>query len=171
MTNKGVLTMVRVVLSLVFALALSVTASAQTYLSTTTLTNAVTATQNTVVLGSATGLAVGAGLYVDREFMTVRSVSSLTVTVNRGQGGTVANSHTASRTVILIPAAAIPTVVSRTDPGPIFGTGGCTVSSQPYWPLINVQNGNVWVCRWVSNTRVFAATNDSLITYGSLIMQ
>lgn len=171
MTNKGVKTMVRALLALMGVLLLSVTATAQTYLTTTTLTNAVNATQNTFVLGSATGLAAGAGLYVDREFVTVRSVSSLTVTVNRGQSGTVANSHAASATVILIPAAAIPTVVSRVDPGPIFGTGGCTVASQPYWPLINVLNGNVWVCRWVSNARVFAATNNTLITYGSLIMQ
>lgn len=164
--------MVRVVLGLVVALLLSISASAQTYLSTTTLTNAVSATQTTVVLASTTGLASGAAIYLDRELMTVRSVSSLTVTVVRGQAGTVANSHTAARTVILIPAAAVAAnVISAVDPSGLAGVGGCSPSAYQYLPIINVTNGNVWSCRWVSNVRVWAATNDTLITYNSLIVQ
>lgn len=171
MNSKGVKAMVRVLSGLILALALSVSASAQTYMTTTTLTNAVSATSTTFTLGAVTGLAAGAGLYVDREFVSVRSVSGLNVTVVRGQSGTTANAHAASRTVILIPAAAVGTVVARVDPSPVSGVGGCTVAASQFYPIINVLSGNVWVCRWVSNVRVWAATNETLITYSSLIMQ
>jgi hypothetical protein len=103
--------------------------------------------------------------------MRVQSVSGSNVTVLRGQAGTVANAHAASRTTIIIPAAAIPTVVTAVDPTPINGVGGCTYTDHRYLPIINVTNGNVWTCRWVSNVRVWAATNETLITYNSLILQ
>lgn len=171
MNSKGVQTMVRVLGALLLSFVLSASAYAQTHLSTTTLTNAINSTQTSFALGAVTGLAAGAAIYVDRELMTIRSVSSLTVTVVRGQAGTVANSHTASRTVILIPAAAVGTVTTAVDPAPVAGVGGCSPSAFQYLPIINVTNGNVWTCRWVSNERVWAATNGALITYNSLIMQ
>jgi hypothetical protein len=93
------------------------------------------------------------------------------VTVVRGQAGTVANSHGASRTVIIIPAAAVPTVVTAVDPAQTSGVGACSITEQRYLPIINVTNGNVWLCRWVSNVRVWAATNETLVTYNSLVLR
>ena len=171
MTNKGAMTMVRVFLALILTLSLSAAVSAQTHLTSTTNSAAISATQTTFALASATGVAAGGALYIDRELMSVRSVSGINVTVVRGQSGTVANAHSASRTVIIIPSAAVPTVVSSTDPTPINGVGGCTYTAHRYLPIINVTNGNVWTCRWVSNVRVWAATNETLITYNSLILQ
>lgn len=170
-TSKGVHAMVRVFLAGLFALAFTVSASAQTYLTTTTNSSAVDATQTSITLAAVTGLAAGAAIYVDRELMTVRSVSGLIVTVNRGQSGTVANAHGASRTVILIPAAAVPTVISAVAPSQTNGVGTCTPSNHRYLPIINPTTGNVWTCRWLDNVRVWAATNATLITYNSLIMQ
>jgi len=169
--NTGANSMKRFVLGLLVALSLAVPASAQTFLVTTTNTPAISSTQTTFALAAVTGLGAGAAIFVDRELMTVRSVSGLNVTVNRGQSGTVANSHTAGRTVILIPAAAVPTVISSVDPAPIAGVGGCSPTSYQYLPIINPTSGDVWLCRWVSNVRVWAATNDTLKTYGSLIVQ
>ena len=166
-------TMVRVFLALVLALGLSVSASAQTYLSSTTNTTAITASQTTFALGSVTGLASGAGLYINREYMTVRSVSGLNVTVLRGQSGTPAVPHGASQTVILIPLAAVGTVVTPTDPTQVTGVGTCTVTDWAYLPVINVINGNVWLCRYTAaaqSARVWAATNQTLITYNSLLL-
>lgn len=166
---KGVV--VKIVLGLLVALSLAVPASAQTILVTTTNSAAINATQTTVSLAAVTGLAAGAAIYIDRELMSVRSVSGLIVTVIRGQAGSVANSHAVTRTTILIPAAAVPFVATRADPSPTAGVGGCTPSANQYLPIINVVTGNVWTCRWLDNLRVWAATNGTLITYNSLIMQ
>lgn len=163
--------MTRIVLGLLVALALVSPVSAQTYLTSTTNSAAISASQTTFALASTTGVAAGGALYIDREYMSVRAVSGLNVTVVRGQAGTTANAHTATRTVIVIPAAAVPTVVTATDPTPITGVGGCTPSAHRYLPIINVTSGNVWTCRWVDNVRVWAATNNTLITYNSLILQ
>ena len=168
--------MKRVVHGLILALLVSVPVSAQpaaqpTHLVTTTNTPAITSTQTSFALGAVTGLAAGAAIYVDRELMSIRSVSGLTVTVVRGQAGTVANSHTAGRTVILIPVAAVPTVTTSVDPAQTSGVGGCTVTNYQYLPIINVTTGNVWLCRWVDNVKVWAATNATLVTYNSLIVQ
>lgn len=160
-------------LILAVGLFLSVPASAQTYLTSTTLSNATTASQTSFVVASASGIVAGGGLYVDREFMTVRSVSGTTITVSRGQSGTVANAHGASRTVIIFPVAAIPTAVSSTDPSPVDGVGTCTPGAHQYLPIVNVTNGNVWLCRFTAAAqaaRVWAATNNVLITYNSLLI-
>ncbi len=173
MNIKGVLAMKRIVLALVLGLMLSSTVFAQTYLTSTTLSNAVNATQTTLVVASASGIAAGGGLYIDREFVTVRSVSGTTITVNRGQSGTVANSHGASRTVIIAPAASLPTVITAVDPAAAAGVGTCDITAFQYQPIINVTNGNIWLCRYTAaaqSARVWAATNNVLITYNSLLI-
>lgn len=161
----------RVVLGLIVALFLSASVSAQTYLTSTTNSGALTATQTTVTVASASGIAAGGALYVNRELMTVRSVSGTVVTVVRGQSGTVANAHGASQTVIVIPAAAVPTVVSTNDPSPVNGIGTCSRAEHRYLPIINVTSGNVWLCRPSgSSTGIWMGTNTTPLTYNSLLL-
>jgi hypothetical protein len=172
MHNKGVSIMKRIVVGFVFAL-LAVPAAAQTYLTSTTNSAAINASQTSFAVASATGIAAGGGLYVNREYMSVRSVSGTTITVVRGQSGTVANAHGASQTVIIVPAAAVPTVITAVDPAPVAGVGTCTPGNHQYLPIINVTNGNVWLCRYTAaaqTSRVWAATNAVLITYNSLLI-
>lgn len=171
MTNKGVT--MRIALGLVLALFLSVPASAQTYLTSTTNSAAISASQTTVAVASASGIAAGGALYIDREWMSVRSVSGTNITVQRGVGGTVANAHGASRTAIIIPAAAVSLVAQSVDPAGSAGVGTCSASSYQYLPLINVVNGNVWLCRYTAaaqSAKVWAATNSAPITYNSLLL-
>ena len=165
--------MKRIVIGLIVALLASVPLEAQTYLTSTTNSAAVTASATVIPVASASGIAAGGALYVNREYMTVRSVSGLNITVTRGQSGTVANSHGASQTVIIIPAAAIPTVVTSVDPAQTAGVGTCDITAFQYQPIINVTNGNVWLCRYTAaaqSARVWAATNQTLITYNSLLI-
>lgn len=166
--------MKRIVVGLIAVLTLwAVPVSAQTYLTSTTNSAAINASQTTLVVASATGIAAGGALYINREYMSVRGVSGTTITVVRGQAGTVANSHGASQTTIIIPAAAIPTVITAVDPAPINGVGACTAANFQYLPIINVGNGNLWLCRYTAAAQSFtrwAATNEALITYGSLLL-
>ena len=161
----------RVVLGLVVALCLSAPVSAQTYLSSTTNSAAINATQTSFTVASATGIAAGGALYVNRELMSVRSVSGTVVTVVRGQSGTVANAHGASQTLIVIPSAAVPSVVSANDPSPLNGFGACSRTEHRYLPIINVTNGNVWLCRPSgSSTGIWMGTNAAPLTYNSLLL-
>ena len=156
----------RVVVGLLLALILSVPASAQTYLTSTTNSAAITASQTTLVVASATGIAAGGGLYMNWEYLTVRSVSGTTITVIRGQAGTIANAHGVSQTVTIIPVAAIATVVSSTDPSPIDGIGTCTAAAHQYLPIINVVKGNAWMC--VSGG--WRGTNAAVLAYNSWVI-
>lgn len=165
--------MKRIVIGLIVALLGAVPVSAQTYLTSTTNSAAISASATTFVVASASGIAAGGALYINREYMTVRAVSGTTITVTRGQAGTVANSHGASQTVIIIPAAAIPTVVAQVEPAGTAGMGACDITAFQYQPIINVANGNVWLCRYTGATQSFrrwAATNEVLITYNSLLI-
>jgi len=71
-------------------------------LATTTLSAAITASQKTLVVASATSVAAGRLLLVDQEMMQVTQdyVSGTTVGVLRGRGGTVAAAHVITATVI-----------------------------------------------------------------------
>lgn len=164
--------MVRILMGLALALSLFVSpVTAQTHLTSTTNSTTMTQTSTTVTLASVTGVAAGGALYIDRELMGVRSVSGSVVTVQRGLAGTVANAHGVTRTVIIIPAAAVPLVTTSVDPVGTAGVGTCSPTDYRYLPIINVTNGNVWTCRWLDSVRQWAATNATLITYNSLILQ
>lgn len=133
------------VLAPVLALLLTVSASAQTALSETTLAAAVTAGQSFVTVSSATGATAGGGLYVDREFMRIADsyVSGTRIPVVR-VGAAV--SHAASVPVYLGPAAAF--VTRDYD-------GSCVAANEDYTPKINTANGNIWECnsvveKWVN---------------------
>lgn len=146
------------ILAPLLALALTVSASAQTALSETTTSAAVTASATTVQVASATGAVAGGGLYVDREFMRISSsyVSGTTIPVVR-VGRAV--SHAASVPVYLGPATAF--VTRDYD-------GSCVAASDEYTPRINTTNGNIWECnsaveKWVNLRGLVAVTCRTLL--------
>lgn len=156
----------RIVLGLVVALFLSVPVSAQTYLTSTTNSAALNASQTVFTLASGSGVAVGGGLYINREYMSVRAISGAVVTVLRGQAGTIATAHGISQTVVIIPAAAVASVVSGNDPSQTNGVGACTATAHRYLPIINVTAGNLWLC--IAST--WRGTNQTPLTYNSLVL-
>lgn len=136
---------------------LSVSALAQTTTTRTTLTNAITDTSSTLfVVASTTGF-VGTdnqtstspawGVYIDGEYMEVRTVISSTqfAVTRRGVGGRAA----------LHPATEIMWAGPRGPSGPFFLTDGtpgqpapgrCTRGTLGFAPVINITTGNVWDC-------------------------
>lgn len=133
------------ILALVAALFLPVLTSAQTALSETTLSAAVTAQQSFVVVASATGAVAGGGVYVDRELMRIADsyVSGTRIPVLR-QGAAV--SHAASVPVYIGAAAAF--VQRNYD-------GSCVAAAEEHTPRINTLTGDIWECnsavkKWVN---------------------
>lgn len=125
-------------LTMVVLLALVVAPThAATSLTATTLSAAVTATQTTVTVASATGLTVGWYLYVDREAMLVRSISSTTITVTRGSGGTAPAAHGSGAGVL----AQAPQAFSLVEP-----SGTCNTTTEVYLPRVVLTNGALYDC-------------------------
>lgn len=110
---------------------------AATSLTATSLSAAVNATQNTVTVASATGLTVGWIMYVDREAMVIRSISSTTITVMRGTNGTAAAAHGSGAGVL----AQVPQAFFLTDP-----SGACNTTTEDYLPHVNLVNGSIYDC-------------------------
>jgi hypothetical protein len=90
----------------------SMALNAQTILTNTTLSTALTTTSGTVLtLTSATGVNApnttdptkATFLYIDRELMGVTAVSGTTINVSRGVAGTVAASHISGAVVYVVP--------------------------------------------------------------------
>jgi hypothetical protein len=160
--------MKRILITLALILGLSAPSLAQTTLTTTTLSNAITsASGQTVVVLSATTVDVGTILYIDHEAMQVNAINGTTLSVSRGVQGTAANTHaggTGGATVIIAPKASLAgngpfglSVISQSDPP----AGTCTPAQYRYLPIINAVTGNVWQCRYIGTgtVRVWAATN------------
>lgn len=113
-------------------------ASAQTSLNSTTISTAVTAATNTVVLASGTNVAAGDILFVDREAMLINSISSATAQVRRGWAGTAARAHAAGATVY----TGVPSRFYNTE---VVGT--CTATAELYTPRVVLPTGNVYQCQ------------------------
>lgn len=127
------------------ALALPITATAQTSVTTTTTSAAVTNTATSVTLASTTNVVAGAELFMDTEAMLVNAVNTTTgvVQVNRGFDGTKSSPHISGSTVYVGPTSGVTgTPFVFADPQ----IGSCTASAQVYDPTINVQNGRIWSC-------------------------
>ncbi len=115
----------------------------QETLDSTTLGAAVDATTNTITLAADTteGVKVGDMAFVDREAMRVTAVSTLTLTVTRGSGPTVATSHTSGETIYI-------------DDPEIFGLtwdgklpwGSCTSATMGATPRIDLYTGDIYRC-------------------------
>lgn len=179
-------TLTRCLAALVLTVALVAPASAQTYLTTTTLSAAVTSlTVNRISLTSTSGITAaycggsiqGCGLFVDGEYMTVTSIPVAgQVNVTRAAGsGTTASLHASGRTVIIAPQ----NVFTSSDYDGVTGRspgGPCTASNFTYLPIVNITNGNVWLCRpgvvsvgGSSTASAWVATNTAPVTYNSLL--
>ncbi len=163
-----------VFLALVFVLGAR-GAQAQSYtISNTTLNGAVTSTQNTFVLTSASassGSSFGAPsagqcYFVDGEFGNIVSIASTTVTVRRplngaGQGtASAAAPHATLAKIFTAPCSAF----KAADPL-LLSTGGNACSTMPA-PWINTKNANVWWCNTATN--VWTGTNYMKFTYNSV---
>lgn len=134
-------------LGLVLALALPVAVSAQTAVTQTTLSAAVTSnTQKTITLASSTGVTAGSGLFVDMEAMVVNSINTTSnvATVTRGADGTDAANHASSAVVYAGPTSGV------LGAGPFWmrdpSIGSCTASTEQYSLRINVHGGRIWQC-------------------------
>jgi hypothetical protein len=137
------------VLSLLLAcLALSTPVVAQTTVTQTTLSASVAAPgqgspANVVSVASATNISAGTEIFVDREAMLVISVSSTTLTVQRGYDSSLVGAH-ASGQLVYVGAASgqIGSPFVYNNPA----IGSCTLSSEQWSVRINVTNGQVWAC-------------------------
>lgn len=124
---------------LLIGLALTVgVASAQTTINSTTLSAAVTKTQNFVQLTSTSTVAVGDILFVDREAMVVTTVpsSGTTIYVRRGSAGLV-SAHASGATIY----TGTPDRFSRVDVA-----GSCSATDGLFTPHINISAGNIFLC-------------------------
>lgn len=150
---------------------------AQTYLTTTTLSAAITSTTATTIpLTSTAGLTASycggnvnnCALWVDRELMSVISVpASGSVRVVRGFAGTTSALHKTSQTVVIAPNNAFS--ASDWDNTGRAPGGPCTASNYPYLPIINTTNGNIWLCygNGAGVAATWIASNFSPVTYNS----
>jgi hypothetical protein len=115
----------------------SAPASAQTALTATTISAAMTATQTTVTVASATSIVAGWVLYIDREAVLVRSITSTTAVISRGQMGTAPAAHGSGAGVL----AQAPAAFSLVDP-----SGACSTLTETYLPRVSVVSGNLFDC-------------------------
>jgi hypothetical protein len=137
-------------------LLLSAFGSAQTLLTNTTLSSAVAdSSTRTVAVTSATGINApsltdftkSTDIYVDRELLHVEQVSGTTLTVSRGQSGTIAQPHVSGAFLFVIPQFA----------GNLFRTlpnGACTRANELFLPRIEVATGLFSDClggQWVNS--------------------
>lgn len=112
--------------------------SAQTALNSTTLSAAITETQQYVPLTSSTNVALKDILFIDREAIQVNALSGNTVTaVTRGVGGTVASPHVTTSLVYTGPRQRFYGGVKP---------GACTRTSEQFLPHIVLPAGEVWDC-------------------------
>lgn len=151
--------------------------AAQTTINSTTLSGAITATQQTITLASSSNISVGDRLFIDWEMLTVlrcgtsstvgSGCTSATMTVQRGTGdgaGGRSAPHATSSTV-------------WTGPGQRFQVsspplGSCVRSSIEFLPWIDVTTGNIWTCDQrvaaVSTSKWYGA-NIAVLAYNSTI--
>lgn len=144
------------------ALALALPALAQTQLTITTLSAAMSTSYGTqLAVTSATNINAPSTsdntkhtfLYVDREAMDVRSVNGTTITVVRGAEGTRAEAHASGAYVFVIPA------YLSTSFGKL-PAGSCTRANEVALPriqfstgLISDCDGGVWVTGSVNSSQ------------------
>lgn len=114
---------------------------AQTTTTQTTLSAAITATQQTFTLASGTGVSAGRFLYIDDELMSVQSISSATVTVTRGVGGTQAAHVSGAYVIAGAGGSSGPFHRSPRDK-----SGACTATAEPTTIQVNLETGSVLQC-------------------------
>ena len=144
--------------SLAFLLAASIPAIGQTPVTQTTLSAAVsTASQRQVFVASVSGITATTGsaqqfIMIDKELMLVNTVASatLTLTVSRGYGPTLATKHNSGATVTFGPAGILDPSNGSTsgvfvNASPIEGTT-CADGLNQYASVFNAQTGTQHTC-------------------------
>lgn len=122
------------------SLALCGLVNAQTALTQTTLSAAMSGTTNTMTVASATGFTVGYYVCIydygaqQCETARIRVVSSTTITTDARTKGWA---HPSGAVVLAGPAAGFYTY----DPH-----GTCTAANTSYTPWVNTQTGDQWIC-------------------------
>lgn len=139
-------------LALILALG-AAPAFAQTGIDDTTLNGAITATQTSIVLTSATGVVANGVLYVDGEFMTVNSTyaSGTTIPVTRAQNP---SPHLTSAQVYVVPVGAR---IGRRLVGSCVRGG--TAQGEAYTLVFNMSNGDIGRCAGSLGSRTWRWTN------------
>lgn len=139
----------------------------QFVLSNTTLSAAITDSQQTITLTSASASsgsnvgapAVGHGIYIadnPGEFLIITSVSGTTYGVRRAQTqGSIASAHVSGAVVLTGPQGNF----FRSNPG----SNVCVASSVPR-PWVNIQTGEVGLCK----SSIWTWTSKKVITYSSI---
>lgn len=157
-------------------LGLAVSATAQTYNATTTLTTAITdrtCNNRTITVASTSGWVAGMQAYLDSELLNINSVpSSTTAVVARCTASTPPELHAASSVIFWGPVTMFQIGATDGQSHRLFGR--CTVTDYPFLPLIDILTGNVYLCRAFGtaapNTSAqWTWTNNQLGTYNSLL--
>lgn len=146
-------TILRFLIGAAAMLLFSMPVHAQTTLTHTTLSGAITASATSFAVASATNIAADVRLFVDKELMIVTAVSGTTVTVRRA----VANGGQATRH-----ASGARVWVDNATQGSPFITydvsGACLTSEMRWTPMINTANGSIFECeggywlKWLSES-------------------
>jgi len=148
---------------------------AQTTLTSTTLSTAITKSQKTITVASATNFnppdlaqsqgGVGSSTaanqtvaLIGREVVDIVDVSGTTITVRRGTRGSAAVAHSSGEKVTVGPAGNF----ADADP-----QGACTRTLLAYVPIINVHTGEKFDCMngefgsWINRPRLGAAVSSA----------
>ena len=153
-------------------LALAMPSVAQSRLTSTTLSAAVTQTQNFITVGSATGFTASSAtgtqyiVYVNKEAMRITGVNGTRITVERGNAGT--QTPHASGTRVMVGAAGSSSAGNVTG-GPFVRNspaGACTRSAVATLPVINITNGVWYNCNggvWLPQTGISDVPNTPLV--------
>ena len=148
------MTMKKLTILLAILLAfLAAPAAAQTGINDTTLSAAITNSQTSIVVGSATGVAANGVLYVDGEFMTVNSnySSGTTIPVTRANNP---SAHLTSAQVYVVPTGAR---VGRKLVGSCVRGG--TAQGEQYTLVFNFDTADIGRCAGAVGSRTWRWTN------------
>lgn len=143
----------------------SFAAQGQTALNVTTLSNAITSSQQTITVASATGISApapvtgnvygpqtGSMLFIEdgtsgtlgtTEAVLVTGVNGTNISVARGTYSTLGAPHIAGALVFV----GRPDQFYTLDP-----TGSCTSTATLVTPYINIRNGNQWLCSTITGS-------------------
>ena len=132
-------------------------AYAQTTLTSTTLSSAITDTSSrTITVTSATSFSANSLLYIDQEAMVITSVSGTVISVVRGASGTKASTHPSGATIFV----GVQYFFSSTG-----RSGSCTSTSEVVLPVLDVSTGRIYNCiasMWVSSQAQEISFGDGL---------
>jgi hypothetical protein len=131
-------------IAFVAALALATSVQAQTSLTQTTLSAAISSSARTIPVASVTGISAGSVALIDSEIVAVASTGTNSFAVApRGAAGTFGAPHVSGAMVLVGPAPAF----IAYDP-----SGACTNGQGLflYSPVVNTRTGNEWLCSSVT---------------------